>query len=575
MHDSTSYWSKISNINFPTFSGIYPTQTGKMNFIGALYMIQYGSKAQYNLISKLRYYHSRNRDAYVSLKKEQVQHISIHVTGYKENKRLEKNIMGYTGLLLVEFDEKENPNFSTNDIKEILKNYPFVATAYNSVSGRGVHAWVMADQIIDRGTYKAAFQSLKQVFSTEYNLNVDTKANGITQLVAMSLDQCIYINEGVIPYRFEYIPSNIPQGKSIGIGSKVDMSDFILDEKFYSESHYKYIKHTYTESFTMFSVESNLPVSYCKNLRYNPDQHYFAKHASQEMIGQCHFYNENRSMGTNEIPFSQFKIVTSGKRIIRDGNRKKVLIRLLCDFAFLKQLSGMRITKSQIYSLALLFSKTICYDRSGTYKSPLCKNSLKLICISVWDKVVNAQLQPEIRTRRTIFNSGLKDIHPGLNFKQAYRKEWTLLQGKLHSHIVRNNVCAIYALVENGEVRIKSKADVYRWLMLKYSVCYDTCKNWVEKVLEQEKKEKVQQSGNPGKYIFPSLSLLLSKNTHLLYQMNKIMKGIKELSSDGHKITQKTLAHRTGLHVNTVKNYWPQIKTDINNLNQQLALWEK
>ena len=114
----------------------------------------------------------------------------------KSSRRHEMNLGNidwkHSGLLQLDFDLADNPDFDADQITEYLWNDPHCITSFLSPSG-GVKAIAAIPE--DISTHKASFLAAKEYYYNEFDLKIDDSPKNFRSLCYLSYDSDIYIRE--------------------------------------------------------------------------------------------------------------------------------------------------------------------------------------------------------------------------------------------------------------------------------------------------------------------------------------------------------------------------------------------
>lgn len=106
------------------------------------------------------------------------------------------NLKQHSGLVCIDIDGKDNPDFSLLEIRKILSSLPYVAYAALSARGKGMFGVI---PIICPEKQDAQFASLKKDFSKRFGLVLDD-CGDVTRLRALSYDENPYVNDPAVAY---------------------------------------------------------------------------------------------------------------------------------------------------------------------------------------------------------------------------------------------------------------------------------------------------------------------------------------------------------------------------------------
>lgn len=118
------------------------------------------------------------------------------VSGVFRPTRKIENLIQHSGLICIDIDGKDNPDFSLEEIRRILSSLQYVAYAALSARGKGMYA-VIPLACPDR--QDAQFASLKKEFLKRFGLVLDN-CGDVSRLRALSYDGSPYVNDGAPVY---------------------------------------------------------------------------------------------------------------------------------------------------------------------------------------------------------------------------------------------------------------------------------------------------------------------------------------------------------------------------------------
>jgi hypothetical protein len=122
------------------------------------------------------------------------------------NVRKMDGIVKYNGLCCMDFDAADNPHLTGSEMKAILMQYPEVAYAGLSVSGKGVFAIVVTNNIrVDCHAYIVDF--LGQLFAVGDGIIYDKSGKDVCRLRFVSHDEQAYWNPNPVIFDAQkYLP---------------------------------------------------------------------------------------------------------------------------------------------------------------------------------------------------------------------------------------------------------------------------------------------------------------------------------------------------------------------------------
>ena len=113
--------------------------------------------------------------------------------------KITSNIISLSNFIYCDIDKVDNPA----EIKEYLKQFPFIRAIWLSFGGRGLGFTVLCDKLATNNI-KMAYE----LIGTEINLKLDTRACKLTQSNVLSYDNEIYINPEPSIFNFNIDLSN-------------------------------------------------------------------------------------------------------------------------------------------------------------------------------------------------------------------------------------------------------------------------------------------------------------------------------------------------------------------------------
>lgn len=104
------------------------------------------------------------------------------------------NIKQVNNIICIDIDGQDNNYISVNEMKEIVKNIPYVFYSQTSVSGNGIFCLIA---IKDRNKFKEHFNALVDLFQ-QHNLVIDKQCNDINRKRFISYDKQCYVTRNAI-----------------------------------------------------------------------------------------------------------------------------------------------------------------------------------------------------------------------------------------------------------------------------------------------------------------------------------------------------------------------------------------
>lgn len=118
------------------------------------------------------------------------------------------NIKQVNNIICIDIDAQDNNYISAQQMKEIVKNIPYVFFAQTSASGKGIFCLI---QIKDKNKFKEHFNALYELFK-QHNLNIDKQCNDLNRKRFISYDEQPYVTRNAIIFEDikEISNTNIP-----------------------------------------------------------------------------------------------------------------------------------------------------------------------------------------------------------------------------------------------------------------------------------------------------------------------------------------------------------------------------
>lgn len=118
------------------------------------------------------------------------------------------NIKQVNNIICIDIDGQDNNYISAQQMKEIVKNIPYVFYAQESASGKGIFCLI---QIKDKNKFKEHFNAIEELFK-QHNLNIDKQCNDINRKRFICYDEQPYITRHAIIFEEtkEISNTNIP-----------------------------------------------------------------------------------------------------------------------------------------------------------------------------------------------------------------------------------------------------------------------------------------------------------------------------------------------------------------------------
>lgn len=113
---------------------------------------------------------------------------------FNNNGTTANNIKQVNNIICIDIDGQDNNYISAQQMKEIVKNIPYVFYAQESASGKGIFCLI---QIKDTNKFKEHFNAIEEVFK-QHNLVIDKQCNDINRKRFISLDKQCYVTRNAI-----------------------------------------------------------------------------------------------------------------------------------------------------------------------------------------------------------------------------------------------------------------------------------------------------------------------------------------------------------------------------------------
>lgn len=116
---------------------------------------------------------------------------------FNTNGTTANNITSINNIICIDIDAQDNNYISANEMKEIVKNIPYVFYSQTSASGKGIFCLI---QIKDTNKFKEHFNAIVDLFK-QNNLNIDKQCNDINRKRFISYDNKPYINKNALIFK--------------------------------------------------------------------------------------------------------------------------------------------------------------------------------------------------------------------------------------------------------------------------------------------------------------------------------------------------------------------------------------
>lgn len=127
---------------------------------------------------------------------------------FNNNSTTANNIKQVNNIICIDIDGQDNNYISAQQMKETVKNIPYVFYAQESASGKGIFCLI---QIKDTNKFKEHFNAIEELFK-QHNLVIDKQCNDINRKRFISYDEQPYITRNAIIFEEvkEISNTNIP-----------------------------------------------------------------------------------------------------------------------------------------------------------------------------------------------------------------------------------------------------------------------------------------------------------------------------------------------------------------------------
>jgi hypothetical protein len=125
---------------------------------------------------------------------KQVNFPAIATSGTFRNGHAQKQLIQHSGLVQMDFDEKDFPtSLFLDDIQELFRNDPYSYAGFTSPSGTGYKVLVQIEP--DPSKHLLHFLALHKYYKTKYGLICDQNCKDIGRLCFLSYDPFIHCNQ--------------------------------------------------------------------------------------------------------------------------------------------------------------------------------------------------------------------------------------------------------------------------------------------------------------------------------------------------------------------------------------------
>lgn len=183
------------------FENIYTKSIIQSNLLDELKDIKEGKYK--SIIEKCRFF-TKNND-YDSYKKLKIKLPIVTFCGtFKEGRKLE-NLDVYNNIMILDIDHIDLSVLS--NIKDKLTNEKFVYAVWLSPSNEGLKVLVKIDSTPEE--HKPSFNSLKEYFKINYDIELDNSGSDVTRLCFVSYDENLFLNVNSEVYQDKLIEDEI------------------------------------------------------------------------------------------------------------------------------------------------------------------------------------------------------------------------------------------------------------------------------------------------------------------------------------------------------------------------------
>lgn len=153
----------------------------------------------------------------------------VTFSGVFEERRLDRNLIYYTDVLVVDIDKKDM-EVPFEQVMACVQKTPFIFCAFESPSN-GIKALAVSDMGKDK--HKLFFRGVEEYFMDQYGITIDTSGKNPGRLCFISYDPNIYFTDEYSPFDLESQgPKTFLAEKSRGFSEVVDI-DFSKYEEAY------------------------------------------------------------------------------------------------------------------------------------------------------------------------------------------------------------------------------------------------------------------------------------------------------------------------------------------------------
>jgi hypothetical protein len=175
------------------FNNIFANNVKQTELLDELMDIKQGKYK--NIIEKCRYFTSNND--YNSYKTLKIKLPTVTFCGTFENGRKLGNLVSYNEIMILDIDHVDNAKLVT--LKKLVEKDKYIFSVWLSPSGEGLKALVKIDGKPE--DHKASFNSLKEYFLSNYEIELDNSGSDVTRLCFVSWDENLFLNEASEVYQ--------------------------------------------------------------------------------------------------------------------------------------------------------------------------------------------------------------------------------------------------------------------------------------------------------------------------------------------------------------------------------------
>jgi P4 family phage/plasmid primase-like protien len=180
-------------------------------------------------------------------------------------KNLSRDSVEISGFLYMDFDSKDNEEYSANEIKEFLKDhFENLTLCYKSVSGAGVSAIFHFGELLSKENYSKVYNLIAFEVLQKFGLVADAQCNNFNRGAFLSNDLEAYFNPNpqlpdsdIITKAYILSDGKESQDKEYYIDSKNDFEKDIYNTLSYCKKNNKLLVRDYDEWYKVIAVIVN------------------------------------------------------------------------------------------------------------------------------------------------------------------------------------------------------------------------------------------------------------------------------------------------------------------------------